>query len=137
MKRIVSIFIVATLLALLGQSMVFTVDETQHAIVTTFGKPTRTITEPGLYRKLPAPAQTVLMFDKRLQVFDPQPTENFTLDRKNLVIDSFACWRIRDPNRFLEKAGSMAGAESCLAVLVTSELGTELGPARVVEPRVR
>lgn len=127
MKRKLSAIIIVVLLALVVRSMVFTVDETQYAIVTTFGKPTRTITDPGLNWKLPTPAQTVLRFDKRLQIFDPQPTENFTLDRKNLVIDSFACWRIADPERFLVKVGTIRGAENSLAILVASELGTELG----------
>lgn len=114
-------------LALLGFLSLFTVDETEYAIVTTLGKPVKTIVEPGLYWKLPPPAQTVLRFDNRLQVFDPRPTENFTLDRKNLVVDSYACWQIADPNRFLEKTQTMAGAENSLAVLVASQLSAELG----------
>ncbi|HIJ66307.1 MAG TPA: protease modulator HflC [Candidatus Hydrogenedentes bacterium] len=115
------------ILTLLGYTILFTVDETQYAIVTTFGKPVKTITEPGLYWKLPAPAQTVLRFDKRLQIFDPRPTENFTRDRKNLVVDSYACWRVVDPNRFLEKTQTIEGAESSLSVLVASQLSAELG----------
>ena len=103
MTRKLSTLILAVLLSAAAWSAVFTVDETQYAIVTTFGKPTRVIAEAGLKLKLPAPAQTVLLFDKRTQIFDPQPTENFTLDRKNIVVDSFACWRIHDPGKFLVK----------------------------------
>jgi len=128
MKRMGSIAAGAVLLLLLAcYLLLFTVDETEYAIVTSFGKPVRTITEPGLYWRLPAPAQTVLRFDNRLQIFDPRPTENFTLDRKNLVVDSYTCWQISDPNRFLEKTQTMAGAENSLAVLVASQLSTELG----------
>jgi len=105
----------------------FTVNETEYAIVTTFGKPVKTIMEPGLFWKLPSPAQTVLRFDNRLQLFDPRPTENFTLDRKNLVVDSYACWQIAEPNRFLKKTQTLTGAENSLAVLVASQLSTELG----------
>lgn len=117
----------AAAIALVVCMSLFTVDETEYAILTTFGRPVKTITEPGLYWKLPAPAQTVLRFDNRLQIFDPQPTENFTLDRKNLVVDSYACWQIADPNRFLEKTQTLEGAESNLSVLVASQLGAELG----------
>jgi len=119
--------LVLVALVLAAFMVLFTVDETQYAIVTTFGKPVKTITEPGLYWKWPAPAQSVLRFDRRLQIFDPRPTENFTLDRKNLVVDSYACWRIADPNRFLEKVQTIPGAESSLLVLVASELSAELG----------
>jgi membrane protease subunit HflC len=127
MKRYLWAGIGIAAIVLLFCSVSFTVDETEYAIVTTFNKPVRTITEPGLYWKLPAPAQAVLRFDKRLQIFDPRPTESFTLDRKNLVVDSFACWCIEDPERFLVKVGNVAGAENSLAMLVASELGAELG----------
>ncbi len=127
MKRALLIIAILLLAGLVLRSSVFTVDETQYAIVTTFGKPGAPITEPGFQWKLPAPAQTVLRFDKRLQVFDPRPSENLTLDRKNLVVDSFACWRIADAHRFLVKVGTAAGAENSLAMLVASELSAELG----------
>jgi len=127
MKRTLSILAVLIVLGFLAWSCLFTVDETQYAIVTTFGKPVRTIMEPGLNWKLPAPAQTVLLFDKRLQIFDPRPTESFTLDRKNLIVDSYACWRIADPEVFLVKVRTIQGAENSLAMLVASEIGAELG----------
>ncbi|MFC1736896.1 protease modulator HflC [Candidatus Hydrogenedentota bacterium] len=127
MLKVFYIVIGLVAIVVLLASTLFTVDETEYAIVTTFGKLAKVIKEPGLQCKLPSPAQRVIRFDKRLQVFDPRPTENFTLDRKNLVIDCFACWRIADPERFLVKVQSIAGAENSLAVLVASELATELG----------
>ena len=137
MKRTLWILILLVVLGLMLRSMVFTVDMTQYAIVTRFGAPIRTLMDAGLYWKLPTPAETVIRFDRRLQIFDPQPTENFTLDRKNLVVDSFACWRIPENQeavaKFLRKVGTMAGAENSLAVLVASELGTELGKHDLTE----
>jgi len=127
MIRKMYFFMAIVIACLIANSMVYTVDETQYAIVTTFGKPVKTIKEAGINFKLPAPAQTVLIFDKRLQIFDPRPTENFTSDRKNIVVDSFATWRIADPGKFLVKVRTMTGAENSLAVLVASELNTELG----------
>ncbi|MBN2311099.1 MAG: protease modulator HflC [Candidatus Hydrogenedentes bacterium] len=127
MKRAIMVATLAVLGIASMRSAFFVVDETQFAIVTTFGKPVRTIKTAGPNWKLPAPIQSVLLFDKRLQVFDPRPTETFTLDRKNLVIDTFACWEIGEPHLFLSKAGSMAGAENCLAMLLASEMSAELG----------
>jgi len=127
MKKELYALMAAAVIAVLATLCVFVVDETQYAIVTTFGKPAAPITEPGLYPKFPPPFQTVIYFDKRLQIFDPRPTENFTFDRKNLVVDSYTCWRIAQPDKFLEKVQSIQAAESSLAVLTASELSTELG----------
>jgi len=127
MRRRLYVLIGTVVVCLLAYSMLYTVDETQYAILTTFGKPVKTVREAGLNFKLPAPAQSVLFFDKRLQIFDPRPTENLTLDRKNLVVDSFTTWRIDDPDLFLVKVRTMAGAENSLAALVASELSTEMG----------
>ena len=127
MKRIVTFVIVITVAIAIVRSVFFVVNETQYAIATTFGKPVRTITESGLYMKWPNPIQAVQYFDNRLQIFDPQPSEAFTLDRKNLVIDAFLLWEIEEPLRFLSKVGSITGAESSLAALLTSEISAELG----------
>lgn len=126
-RKILVVVTVLAVLAAAARSSFFAVDETQFAIVTTFGKPVRTIAAPGPNLKWPAPFQSVLFFDKRLQIFDPRPNEMFTLDRKNLVVDSYVCWRIADPMRFLTKVASPAGAENSLAVVLSSELSSELG----------
>ena len=127
MKRLITLVIVLTVVVALSRSVFFIVNETQHAIATTFGKPVRTITSAGLYVKWPNPIQAVQYFDNRLQIFDPQPSEAFTLDRKNLVIDAFLLWEIKEPLQFLSKVGSITGAESSLAALLTSEISAELG----------
>lgn len=127
MKRLVTLVIVVTVLVTVLRSVFFVVSETEYVIATTFGKPVRTIMDAGLYAKWPSPIQSVQYFDNRLQIFDPQPTEAFTLDRKNLVIDAFLLWEIEEPLRFLSKVGSLVGAESSLAALLTSEISAELG----------
>lgn len=127
LKWITGVVIGLVVVAAAARSAFFVVDETQYAIVTTFGKPVRTITAAGPNWKWPAPIQSVLSFDKRLQIFDPRPTEMFTLDRKNLVVDTFVLWEVEEPQRFLSKVGSIAGAENSLAVLLASEMSAELG----------
>lgn len=128
MKRMLAPLIVAVIvLVAMARSVFFIVDETQCAIVTTFGKPVRTVDAAGLNLKWPTPVQSVHYFDKRLQLFDPRPSEAFTLDRKNLVIDAYLLWEIEEPLRFLSKVGSFAGAENSLAAMLTSEVNAELG----------
>jgi len=105
----------------------FKVDEKEVAIVTQFGKPIKTITEPGLNTKLPYPIQQVIRFDTRLLVFDPPPAEMLTSDKKNILVDSFMCWKVIDPEKFLVTVNDKKGAESRLSDILSSELGAALG----------
>src|SRR5262247_65167 len=104
---------------------VFTIDETQFAIVTQFGKPVRTITAAGL--KLKWPWQSLLCFEKRLMVYNPRPSEFLTRDKKNVVVDNYVCWRIADPNRFLQTVGDVTGAEMRLHDTVWASVAAALG----------
>jgi len=80
---------------------VFIVRERDYALVFALGEVRRTITEPGLYFKLPPPFQNVVMLDKRLLTIDSQEAERIqTSEKKNLLIDSFVKWRIIDPRLY-------------------------------------
>ena len=104
---------------------VFVVPETESAIVTRFGKPVRTIEEPGL--KLKWPIDRRLRFDNRVLLYDPAPAEFLTQDKKNLVVDTAVVWRIADPARFLETIGDISGAEMRLHDVVWAGLAAALG----------
>lgn len=122
------IIIVGTLIVLfiiLNLSL-FTVDEKQQAIILQFGEPIRTIQEPGLNAKIPF-IQTVSYFDDRLLEYDVAPTEIVTRDKKNLVIDNYARWRISDPLQFMKAVRDENGAQLRLRDIVYSELRVELG----------
>jgi len=103
----------------------FTVDETQMVVVTQFGRPLRTVKTAGLHVK--APWQTALRFDRRLRTFSPRAAELLTRDKKNLLVNTYVAWRIRDPQQFLQTVIDRAGAETRLRDLVTSELSIALG----------
>ena len=103
----------------------FTLDETQFAIVTQFGKPVRTLANAGL--KLKFPWQSLLTFEKRLLVYNPRPSEFLTRDKKNIVVDNYVCWRIADPNRFLQTVGDVTGAEMRLHDTVWASVAATLG----------
>jgi modulator of FtsH protease HflC len=81
----------------------FQVRTTEVAVVTTFGNPTRPITEPGAYFKWPWPIQKVWPFDKRVQNFEDQLTEGLTRDNFNLLTTVYVGWRITDPAAFFPK----------------------------------
>ncbi len=103
----------------------FTVDETEYAIVTQFGRPVRTIGAAGLSAKWPW--QSVLNFDRRVRVYNPRPSEFLTKDKKNIVVDTYVCWRIAHPNRFLQTVNDLTGAEMRLHDTVWAAAAAALG----------
>ncbi len=82
---------------------VFQVRTTEVAVVTTFGKPTRPLTDPGPYLKWPWPIQKVWTFDKRVQNFEDKLTEGLTQDNFNLLTTVYVGWKITDPAAFFPK----------------------------------
>lgn len=126
-KGLVTTFVVVVaLLFLFGASPLYVVDVTQSAIVVELGKPVRTITEAGLYFKTPF-IQEVTYFDKRLLDYDSAPQDVITQDKKTLVIDNFAKWRITDPLKVFQAFQSQAGALRRLDDIIYSELRVEVG----------
>ena len=122
------LWLLAALVAVaLGRSLLF-VDQTEWVIVTQFGRPVRTIEEAGLAWK--APWQSWLSIDRRLQIYNPpRPSEFLAGEKKNVNLDVFVCWRVADPQRFLETVSDAAGAEARIHDLVWSELAAEVGPS--------
>jgi len=104
---------------------VFTVSETEFAIVTQFGRPIRTVADAGLHAKWPY--QGLLRFDRRLRIYNPRPSEFLTRDKKNLVIENYVCWRIQNPERFVQTVGDPIAAEMRLHDIVWSGLAAALG----------
>ena len=107
-------------------SVFFTVPVWMQAVVVQLGDPVRTITEPGLYAKLPF-IQEVLYFDKRLLDYEASPKEILTKDKQQLVVDNYSRWRIDDPLLFFRTVRNEAGAQSRLDDIVYSDLRETLG----------
>ncbi|MGE3333227.1 MAG: protease modulator HflC [Rhodospirillaceae bacterium] len=83
----------------------FTVQQTQLALVLTFGNPSRVIAEPGLKFKIPL-AQRVFYYDKRILDLDPQGQDMSLIDQRRINVDAFARYRIVDPLRFYQAVGT-------------------------------
>lgn len=92
----------AILVIVIAASSLFTVNQTEQALVLQVGEPREVVTTPGLHAKLPWPFQNVLYLDKRVLVLDLPAEEVIAQDRKRLVVDAFARWRITDPLRFYQ-----------------------------------
>jgi membrane protease subunit HflC len=125
MKKALAIAVLSFLALLLVWRTFFTVDETEYAIVTEFGRPVRTISSAGLNVKWPW--QSLLVFEKRLMVYNPRPSEFLTRDKKNIVADNYICWRIRDPQKFLQTVNDLTSAEMRLHDTVWAEVAAALG----------
>jgi membrane protease subunit HflC len=127
-KPVVVLWTIVAIIALVlvGASPFFVVDVTQTAIVIQLGKPVRTITEPGLRLKVPV-IQNVVYFDKRLLDYDAVSQDVITTDKKTLLIDNFAKWRIKDPLKVYEAFQTQQGALARLDDIIYSELRVELG----------
>jgi membrane protease subunit HflC len=116
--------IVVGLFVLFGS--VFTVSQTQQALVLQLGEPVRMIREPGLKFKLPF-IQNVTYFDKRILSLDAPPEEIIASDQRRLVVDSFARFRIVDVLKFFQTLGNETVARSRLASQLNSALRRVLG----------
>ena len=110
----------------------FTVDMTQHAIVLQMQAYKKTISEPGLYFKIPF-IQDVTYYSKQLLVSDAEPAELITLDKKNLQIDNYSMWRIVDPLQFLKTVRTVRSASSRLDDIINSELRGELSRHNLID----
>ncbi|MEM7398670.1 MAG: protease modulator HflC [Pseudomonadota bacterium] len=106
----------------------FTVYETQQALVLEFGKLKRTINKPGLNFKIPF-IQDVVYLDNRLLDLDSAPQEVIAADQKRLVVDAFARWRITNPLLFYQSVNNEFNARSRLSDFLEAALRRVLGAA--------
>ncbi len=123
-KALIPVFIVVLLV--IAQDALFITYENEQAVITEFGKFVRTIVEPGLNMKKPF-VQDVILYDKRLLDHDIPATEIVTKDKRTLVVDNFAKWRISDPELFFTRARTEKVAKDRLRDIIYSELRQDFG----------
>lgn len=117
--RIALIAILAIVLIVAGRTMLWTLDESQQAIIVQFGEPIGDVMDdPGLHVKLPW--QQVRYFDKRLLGWDGDVTQIPTLGREFILVDTTARWRISDPLQFLRSVRDERGARTRLDDIIDS-----------------
>ena len=115
MKNVAITIFIVLVIAIMGLYLVsFQVRETQSVLVTTFGKPTREITEPGWYFKWPAPIQRKHLFDSRMRVFEGDLGETTTKGAVPIIVNTYVVWEIAEPLQFFNAVGTVREAESKL-----------------------
>lgn len=118
--------IVGIVLLLVAYAALFSVRQTEQALVLRFGDPRRVITEPGLNVKVPF-FDTVVTIDNRILDLENPAQEVIASDQKRLVVDAFARYRIQDPLRFYQTVGNVRSANLQLSALLNSALRRVLG----------
>ena len=118
--------ILLLLIAIVVYSSLFTVKQTQQALVVRFGRPVDVVSQPGLNFKAPF-IDTVIDIDKRILDLENPSQEVIASDQKRLVVDAFARYRIKDPLRFYQSVGTIQAANLQLTTLLNAALRRVLG----------
>ncbi len=127
------VFVVLIVAALIvAYSALFTVYQTQQALVVRLGKVVRVVNEPGLHVKMPF-VDNVISIDKRILDLEAPTQEVIASDQKRLVVDAFARYRIKNPLRFYQTLGSKQASDSQLEILLNSALRRVLGESSFIE----
>ncbi len=128
---IIAIIIIVAFLVVVSQAFL-QIDQTESALIVQLGKPVKVITEAGLHFKKPF-LQQVIRFDNRLLLYDASPSVIITRDKKNLVVDNYAKWRIVKPLKYYQTVKNETGAQSRLDDIIFSNLRQELGRHDLVD----
>jgi membrane protease subunit HflC len=119
------------LLAVASQSL-FTVHQTEKALVLQLGEPLDKVYMPGLHFKLPF-VQRVEYFNARILDYDAPPTEALTVDKKAIVLSNYARWSIEDPLKFYRTMRTIPGAQARLKDVAYSQLRILVGSYTLAE----
>ena len=111
---------------IVGYSSIFTVSQTEQALVVRLGRPVDVVSEPGLNFKAPF-IDTVISIDKRILDLENPSQEVIASDQKRMVVDAFARYRIKNPLRFYQSIGSIQAANIQLTTLLNAALRRVLG----------
>ncbi len=131
-KKLIGIFVIVVIIAAALTTSLFTVDETEQAIVTQLGKFVREVKRPGLHFKIPL-IQAVHKFEAGIMEYDAAAAKIITDDKKFLVIDISARWKIVEPLKFYQTVGNERGAQIRLDDIVFSEMREELSRHTLTE----
>ena len=128
----IQIIVLLAIVLLLDQAT-YTVSETEQVIITQFGDPVGDpVTSPGLHFKVPF-IQRVNVFDNRFLEWDGNPNQVPTRDRRFILVDTYARWRITDPLLFFQRLRDERGAQSRLDDILDGETRNAVAQHNLIE----
>ena len=104
----------------------YVVKENEYKVVRQFGEVVKYEKEPGLHMKIPF-IQSVTTLPKNLMTYDMTEEEISTKDKKRIIIDNYAVWRVTDPKALISNAGTLVNAETRMEEFIYSVIRTEFG----------
>ena len=125
-------YTVLTIVVIFGFSSLFTMSERQQGLVLQFGEPKRVIKDSGLNFKIPF-IQNVIRYDKRILEYNLPVEEVIAVDKKRMLIDSFARFKIIDPLEFYKTVASEQNVRNRLNANVISSLRRVVGTVTLDE----
>ncbi|MBB5142576.1 protease modulator HflC [Desulfovibrio intestinalis] len=126
------IVIILLVVVVAGSQCFFTVHQTQTALVLQLGEPLDKVYGPGLHFKMPF-IQNVVYFDSRVLDYEARSREAFTVDKKAIVLDNYARWKIINPLQFYRTMRTIPGAQARLDDVVYSQLRALVGAYTLTE----
>ncbi|MBT6593905.1 MAG: protease modulator HflC [Porticoccaceae bacterium] len=127
MSNLVKSVMVLALLIIVASSTLYVVSETERGVKLRFGRLIEADIQPGLHVKLPF-ADDVRLFDARVLTVDAQPASFFTVEKKRLIVDSYAKWRISNVETYYKATGGVETvARNRLANRVNNGLRNQFG----------
>jgi len=121
----IAVFLIICAVIVLSQSL-YTVQPDQYANTVRFSKTVNTVSNPGLYFKIPF-IDNVIYFPKQVLLYDMKPSDVLTADSKTMQVDNYVTWRITDPLTFYKTLGNISEAETRINMLTYSAIKTEMG----------
>jgi len=125
--------IVAFLVIIVLANAFYIVDETKQAVITQFGRPVgEAVTTPGLKVKIPF-IQKANLFDRRFLEWDGIANQLPTRDKRFILVNTYARWRITDPLLFFQRLRDETGAQTRLDDIIEGETRNAIANYDVVE----
>jgi modulator of FtsH protease HflC len=124
--KIGSIVVIVFILLAIFLSNLIVVKEGQYKVIRQFGEVVRIVKTPGLTYKVPF-IQSVTTLPKYQMTYDVTEAEINTKDKKRMLIDNYAIWRIEDPKKMITNARTVEKAESRMEEFIYSVVRSELG----------
>ncbi|AHN22875.1 protease modulator HflC [Lysinibacillus varians] len=134
-KKYISLVVTLTVVFAIASILfanVYIVKESEYAVVRQFGEVVKFERDPGLKMKVPF-IQSVTTLPKNQMTYNISEEEINTKDKKRIIIDNYAVWRITDPKALISNAGTLTKAESRMEEFIYSVIRTELGQLKYDE----
>jgi membrane protease subunit HflC len=130
--RVLFAVVVGVVALILLTGSLYTVQQTQQALVLRLGNPKRVIVEPGLQVKIPV-MESVYFYDKRILDLDPAGQDMSLIDQRRINVDAFARYRITDPLKFYQTVRSEAAFRDRFGNILNGSVRDALGRADLAD----